>query len=914
MDRRTFVLLTGGVSGGLIRPPRRPIAQFAGVGRLKFELDEERRWSLWYYGDGPPVPLIKAATVAARVGDQWVTLANLEDSTVGSRRPPGGESVVVRGRAAGVFLEAEFLSASETGGGASQGSVSVTIYPDRYLPTVQGIRFFQAPEAAVLAGGAPLVALVNGYHSWTACRVVPALPTTDAAVMSHGALGLTRGTRALALAFDPGEPGEATVQLSRDGLEAASGWLPTRPLRPEGDTSRMRICYHPSGDGLDALTALFVPSSPVDRERLGSETAPAGWCSWYELFGNVSEPDVVANLEFCAANFDRRFFRYIQLDDGYQKATGDWDTNAKFPHGHRWLTDQIHAKGFKAGLWVAPFAVTERSGIPAAHPDWLLRRADAPIVWDTREDWGGKVYSLDGAHPQVQQWLFDLARRAVQTWGYDYLKIDFLLWATAGDAHFGGLTHAEAYRKGLGAIRDGMGTEAFLLGCGAPLQHAVGYVNGMRIGTDVDASWGGIQAPARAAALRGFYHRAVWLNDPDCLVVRPPLSGAEAQVWTAIVALSGGVTVLSDNLPKLPPDRLSLLQRAIPAAPVAGRARGTAAVQREVAPAIVAGDDVYPIAGPWRLRTGDDPRYATREFDEDTWETVAVPKPWEDAGHPDYDGYAWYRTRFSLPPLPAGRTAYLELGKVDDVDETFLNGVKLGQTGSFPPNYRSEWQAYRHYRVPVDALNWGGENVLAVRVYDGAGPGGIWSMRRDAPPAHWVVAGAPRWWTVALINWEDEPRQLTVPLGTLGIGGAKFDAYDVWRDAPLTLPKDVLAAALEPHSTLTVAVRAAAAHPQVIGTTRHIVQGAVDIADETWDAGARTLRARSVNLDSRAYAVTVSVPKGIRPGSCKADVPCTVKSLQSGHAVLEWAAGGDGRDIRWELSFRSVTGPRRVKD
>src|SRR2546425_451595 len=123
-------------------------------------------------------------------------------------------------------------------------------------------------------------------------------------------------------------------------------------------------------------------------------------------------------------------------------------------------------------LWIAPFAVTERSGIPTAHPDWLLRRADGPIVWDTREDWGGKVYSLDGSHPQVQQWLFDLARRVVQEWGYDYLKIDFLLWATAGDAHYGGLTHAEAYRKGLAALREGLGTEAFLLGCGAPLQHA----------------------------------------------------------------------------------------------------------------------------------------------------------------------------------------------------------------------------------------------------------------------------------------------------------------------------------------------------------------------------------------------------------------------------------------------------------
>src|SRR5439155_161257 len=364
------------------------------------------------------------------------------------------------------------------------------------------------------------------------------------------------------------------------------------------------------GDGLDALTALFIPSSPVDRERLASQTAPAGWCTWYELLGKVSETDVVANLEFCAANFDRRFFRYIQLDDGYQKATGDWEMNAKFPHGHRWLTDQIHAKGFKAGLWVAPFAVTERSGIPAAHADWLLRRDDGPIVWDTRDDWGGKVYSLDGAHPQVQQWLFELARRVVQEWGYDYL------------------------------------------------------------------------------------------------VVRPPLSGAEAQVWTSIVALSGGATVLSDNLPKLPPDRVPLLQRAIPVASVAGRPLDTASPAHEVAPALVVGDDAYPIAGRWRFRTGDDPRYATREFDEDTWEAIAVPKRWEEAGHPDYDGYAWYRTRFSLPTAPPlragrsravegsqGRAVYLELGKVDDADETFLNGVKVGQTGDFPPNYRGDWQA-----------------------------------------------------------------------------------------------------------------------------------------------------------------------------------------------------------------------------
>src|SRR5438477_9380439 len=134
MDRRTFVLLTGAASSALVRPlttldpPRPPGA--AGSGRLRFELDEKRRWSLWYSSEGQPRLLIKDAAVGVWVGDQLVTLADLQDSTVGPRRPAGGQAVVVRGRAAGVFIEVEFLAAEETA--APQAAVTVTIYPDRY--------------------------------------------------------------------------------------------------------------------------------------------------------------------------------------------------------------------------------------------------------------------------------------------------------------------------------------------------------------------------------------------------------------------------------------------------------------------------------------------------------------------------------------------------------------------------------------------------------------------------------------------------------------------------------------------------------------------------------------------------------------------------------------------------------------
>src|SRR5207237_1981844 len=176
--------------------------------------------SLWYYGDGSPVPVVRGAEMGAWVGDRPLTLAERADGTVGGRRPPGGDAVVVRGRAAGVWVEAELLTA----GGAStpQASVTVTVFPDRYLPTVRGVRFFQLPHADVLAGEGPLTALVNGAHSADPTRVVTVGVPEAEGLASHAAVGLTRGSRGLAIAFDAGEPGEARVQLSRDALEAVS--------------------------------------------------------------------------------------------------------------------------------------------------------------------------------------------------------------------------------------------------------------------------------------------------------------------------------------------------------------------------------------------------------------------------------------------------------------------------------------------------------------------------------------------------------------------------------------------------------------------------------------------------------------------------------------------------------------------
>src|SRR3989449_1786738 len=239
MRRRAYSLLTRAPAAALISPPDRPTARPPGArggGRLRFELDDRRRWSLWYHGEEQPVPLVQTATLGAWIADRLVTLADLEYSTVGNRRPPGGESVIVRGHAAGVVLEAELFAT--TAAATPQAAIGVSVYPDRELPSVRGVRFFGVPADAVMPGGAPLLALVNGYDSRSGSRIVALPLQTDAPEVSYGALGLTRAAHGLGLGFEAGGPGEGKVRISKEGLEATSEWAPGRPLRPERSEER----------------------------------------------------------------------------------------------------------------------------------------------------------------------------------------------------------------------------------------------------------------------------------------------------------------------------------------------------------------------------------------------------------------------------------------------------------------------------------------------------------------------------------------------------------------------------------------------------------------------------------------------------------------------------------------------------
>jgi len=129
--------------------------------------------------------------------------------------------------------------------------------------------------------------------------------------------------------------------------------------------------------------------------------------------------------------------------------------------------------------------------------------------------------------------------------------------------------------------------------------------------------------------------------------------------------------------------------------------------------------------GQWKFSISDDMNWIKPEFNDENWENIKVPSPWENEGFNGYDGYAWYRKHFRVPLSLKGKSIYLSMGYIDDCDQTYINGHLVGLGGSFPPNYYTAYNAMRMYPCPQEFINFNGDNVIAVRVYDDQLEGGI---------------------------------------------------------------------------------------------------------------------------------------------------------------------------------------------
>lgn len=138
----------------------------------------------------------------------------------------------------------------------------------------------------------------------------------------------------------------------------------------------------------------------------------------------------------------------------------------------------------------------------------------------------------------------------------------------------------------------------------------------------------------------------------------------------------------------------------------------------------------YDLQGTWKFKTTDCKIVKNTEWDFSDWDEIIVPGIWQNQGYKKYHGIACYAIEFNLSNEFDGERMVLVLGKIDDLDQVYLNGELIGQSGDFTKktlyNHLDSHKQLRGYYLPINALNNNGKNVLIVKVLDVGGLGGLY--------------------------------------------------------------------------------------------------------------------------------------------------------------------------------------------
>jgi alpha-galactosidase len=328
-----------------------------------------------------------------------------------------------------------------------------------------------------------------------------------------------------------------------------------------------------------ALWDEYATLLPPSRRRARRCT---GWTSWYNYYTKITEDIIQDNLQ--ALSDTGHPFDVFQIDDGWQGAIGDWLTvNNKFPQGMDTLSRAITAKGYRPGLWLAPFICEAKSKIWRENYDWVLKdHKGRPVKAGWNPGWSGWFYAMDFYAPGYQAWLKEVFDTVFNQWGFQMVKLDFL--------------YAVALRPNNGRCRGRIMADCLeflhrvcknnqILGCGVPLAQSAGRVDYCRIGADVAPYWEDrfletIAYRERVSTKNSLYStlhrhmldRRFFRNDPDVFILRDgkpkvnenKLTPNQRHTLFMLNNLLGGLIFLSDHVGEYSPKLKQQLAEMFP--------------------------------------------------------------------------------------------------------------------------------------------------------------------------------------------------------------------------------------------------------------------------------------------------------------------------------------------------------------
>ena len=294
-----------------------------------------------------------------------------------------------------------------------------------------------------------------------------------------------------------------------------------------------------------------------------------GYTSWYNYYQKINEKIILRDLDAISEKTDK--VNTFQIDDGYQTAVGDWLSinKTKFPNGMKPIVEKIHAKGWQAGLWLAPFGAQKGSKLASEHSDWLVKGKNGkPIM--VGANWGG-FYAIDIDNTDARAYIKNVFDTVLNDWGFDLVKLDFLYATAVVPLH--NKTRGQLAYESIDFLRECVGDKQ-ILGCGVQQMPCFGKVEYMRIGADMDLGWKhkffrnlthreDVSTPnaIHNSVYRRCLNNRAFLCDPDVFLLRRSnikFTFEQQKVLAKFIKLFGSVLFMSDNVDEYDDEQMAV--------------------------------------------------------------------------------------------------------------------------------------------------------------------------------------------------------------------------------------------------------------------------------------------------------------------------------------------------------------------
>ncbi|MEK7487627.1 MAG: alpha-galactosidase, partial [Planctomycetota bacterium] len=327
---------------------------------------------------------------------------------------------------------------------------------------------------------------------------------------------------------------------------------------------------------LEQLSHIFAKQLLQKGYESWTGPVPDGWCSYqggpdFGGYGeNIHQQLILENLESMKTRLKPFGMRYFQISQGWETAVGDWDTDLKkFPQGMKWLADEIRRQGFIPGLTISPFVASNQSALYRNHPDWFVPKSLAGRLGSPKE-----CMILDISKPEIKQFILDQIRQVTKEWGFQYLKMDNTYWALFGTKFFQkDQTYSQVFVEMMKEIRKQTPPDVFLSAVGIVGLNYY-FVHGLKSNLDTLPVWlqpelewkgRGVKETYRVLARRYYFPKGLFVQDPDLIYFRKPLTSEQSQNYVQAVGYSGGMVRVGEPISSLTPQQVHSIGALLPA-------------------------------------------------------------------------------------------------------------------------------------------------------------------------------------------------------------------------------------------------------------------------------------------------------------------------------------------------------------